>query len=115
MALGQDGQTWPLTFETPTLFFSDLPEQDSNYVIVPLVADLGGADLPRRFDVMLDPFFDEIPGRDALLLIANDYEGGVIENGHEILMAFTGDVRTQELDLGSTSWTKTFGASVKLG
>lgn len=115
VALGHDGQTWPLTFETPTLFFSDLPEQDSNYVIVPLVADLGGADLPRRFDVMLDPFFDEIPGRDALLLIANDYEGGVIENGHEILMAFTGDVRTQELDLGSTGWTKTFGASVKLG
>jgi len=113
--IGPEGTSWPITFEPAELFYSDLPEADDNYIIYRFTADVGGATVPRDLEVRFDPFFDEIEGRDALLLIGNDWAGGVIENGHEVSTTFDAGSRTQVIDLGDTGWYKTVTASAKLG
>ncbi|MGH1504717.1 MAG: HupE/UreJ family protein [Acidimicrobiales bacterium] len=111
-----DGATWPAEVAVGELFFSDLPETDDNYAIFPFeIVVPDGADVPRDFELTFDPFVDEIEGRDALLLIGNDWEGGVFDNGHEIFAAFDAGSRTQAVDLGDSGWWKTMQASVKLG
>ena len=111
--IGTDGRNWPLVFQGASPLESE--EAWAEYVVLPFVADLGGAAPPRTLEVRFDPFFDEIEGRDALLLVGNDWNGGVIENAEEVLVAFDPDSRTQTVDLGSGSWWKNFTASTELG
>lgn len=106
---------WPITFTGADLFFSDLPEADDNYILFPFSTDVGTGEVPRVLQIQFDPFFDEIDGRDALLLIGNDWQGGVIENGHDVLTTFEDNNRVQQIDLGNTSAFKNFLESGKLG
>jgi hypothetical protein len=111
--IGTQGEFWPLTFGTPELLEGD--QVWEKYVILPFEVDLGGPAPPRRYDVRFDPFFDEIDGRDALLLVGNDWDGGVIENGDDWLVGFDGNSRERSIDLGATSRWSTLWASTKLG
>ncbi|MDH3682242.1 MAG: HupE/UreJ family protein [Acidimicrobiia bacterium] len=117
--IGTGGVDWTITFDGVDLFYSDLPEIDDNYVLFPFTVDVEGASdgdtVPRRFDVRFDPFFDEIEGRDALLLIGNDWQGGVIDNGASVYSAYGANSRSQQVDLGETGWVKNVVASAKLG
>jgi hypothetical protein len=113
--VGSGGVEWPIRFSGSQLFFSDLPEADDNYFQFFFTADVGGGPVPRELEVTFDPFFDDIPGRDGLLLIGNDWKGGVIENGEEVLTAFDADSRTQMIDLGDASSWNTFESSIQLG
>ncbi len=111
----QDAARWELDFGDAELFYSDAPEVDDNYIIMAFDVVVDSGTVPRRFDVRFDMFFDEVEGRDALLLIGNDWQGGVIENGREDLATFDSDNRTQTIDLGDASAFKNFNSSVKLG
>lgn len=113
-SLGTGDQAWPITFDDISLFFSDETEENDNYIVIPFDVTVGG-DVPRQFDVNFDPFVDEIPGRDSLLLIANDWETGIVDNGWESLTTFGADSRSQEVDLGEPSWWKNFESSIELG
>ncbi len=113
--IGADGTEWDITFDGANLFFSNLPEADDNYILFPFTAAVDIAEIPRQLDVLFDPFFDEIEGRDALLLIGNDWQGGVIENGHDVLTRFDNGSRSQQIDLGNTSTLRNFVESGKLG
>ncbi len=113
--IGTDGGRWPVTYGTPTVFLSDLPEADDRYAVVDFDVDTGGGEVPRRFDVMFDPFLTADDAGDNLLLIANDWAGGVIENGERVLLAFTEPGTTRTVDLGDASWTNTFEESLRLG
>ncbi|MEM7275053.1 MAG: hypothetical protein AAF547_18365, partial [Actinomycetota bacterium] len=73
---------WALSFEEPELFFSDLPEDDDNYIVLPFTVDPSG-EVPRTFDVRFDPFLDINDASNHLLLISNDWEAGVIDNGFD--------------------------------
>ena len=115
VVIGDGAITWPIAFDEATLFYSDLAEQNDNYTVVEFEVDTGDIEIPRQLEITFDPFFDDIPGRDALLLIGNDWEAGVIENSHSVLVAFTADTRSHQIDLGDTSWYKTFSSSVELG
>ncbi len=109
-----DGR-WDIAFGEAELFFSDDPEIDDQYIVVPFDVDVTGGDVPRRFDVQLDLFFDEIDGRDHLLLIGNDWRAGVIDNGRDDLATFDNDTRSQAIDLGAPSAFRNFRSSVTLG
>ncbi len=113
--IGVGDEQWAMTFGAVELFYSDAPEVDDNYVILPFDVAVAGGSVPRQFDLRFDLFFDEIDGRDALLLIENDWQAGVIENGWESLTAFDDQSRTQTIDLGDTSVFKNFTSSVELG
>jgi hypothetical protein len=113
--LGAAGKKWPIRFTETRLFYSNLPEQDGNYAMFFFTADLGNETVPRSIDSRFDPFFEEIPGRDSLVLIANDWNGGVIDNTHGVFGRYDGGSRTLVLNLGDTGWFKNFKASAKLG
>ena len=114
MVFGADGQVWEASFDEPSVFFSEADEEDDNYLVAPFTVAVGDT-VPRSFDLRFDPFVDEVEGRSSLLLIANDYDGGVIENGWESLTAFDAGSREQVIDLGEPSWFKNLMASIKQG
>ncbi|MEL7158818.1 MAG: HupE/UreJ family protein, partial [Actinomycetota bacterium] len=113
--IGADGQDWSIDIAGAELFFSDLEEISDNYIVYPFTVDVPTSPVPRQFDVRFDPFIDEIEGRDALLLIGNDWQNGVIENGDDWIAAFDAGTRTQSVDLGSPNGLKNVLSSVKLG
>lgn len=71
--------------------------------------------IPEILTVTLDPFFDEIEDRDALLLIANDWERGIVENEADSLQRFTPGQRTSDVEFGESSQLKNLVASMELG
>jgi len=71
--------------------------------------------IPEQLDIRLDPFFDEIPDRDALLLVANDWNRGIVDNEGEHLLRFTPDSRSQTLALGESSSLTNFTTSIRSG
>ena len=113
--VGVQGNEWAVSYGQIELFFSDAPEIDDNYIVLPFEVAVSEATVPREFDVRFDLFFDEVADRDALLLIGNDWQAGVIENGGEDLATFDPGTRVQNIDLGDTSVFKNFTSSVKLG
>ena len=113
--VGANGQQWPLVFGDAELFFSDAAEDDDNYVVFPFTAEVSVNPVPRELEVRFDPFVDEISGRDGLLLIGNDWQNGVIDNGSDWLTGFDAETRTQTIDLGDPSWFRNLTSSVKLG
>ncbi|MGH1487906.1 MAG: HupE/UreJ family protein [Acidimicrobiales bacterium] len=115
LEIGPVGQKWPIDFGAVELFYSDAPEVDDNYIILPFDVVVGNDSVPRQFDLRFDFFFEAVDGRDALLLIGNDWQGGVIENGREDLATFDEQSPVQTIDLGDPSVFKNFTASGKLG
>lgn len=108
-------QEWPMDFADPALFYSDLPERDDNYILMPFTVGVTEDTVPREFSMTFDMFFDGPDDRDALLLIENDWKGGVIENGWESLTTFDPSSRTQTIDLGEPSVFGNLQSSAKLG
>ncbi|MDY7105863.1 MAG: HupE/UreJ family protein [Actinomycetota bacterium] len=113
LSIGAGGEDWPVEFDGVELLEAE--EEWTQYVVLPFEVDLDGGSTPRSLDVGFDPFFDEIDGRDALLLIANDWGAGVIDNTEEVLVAFDGDTRSRSVDLGDTSQWTNFTSSIELG
>ena len=110
-----DGTELTVTFEGRRLLSTDKFDQDNNYLWLPF--ELSGYDTPapREFVITFDPFFDEIDGRDGLIVIENDVEGGIYNNEADFLVAFDSGNRTQDVDLGDASSFKNLTASVSLG
>lgn len=115
--LGASGTWWPITFSGVTRLDAEQTSDPTfGYAQVAFEAEPPTSQIPRQLDVRLDPFFDDIDDdRDALLLIGNDWEAGVIDNPEEVLVRFAPDSREQTIDLGETSWWRNFTASVSLG
>ena len=115
VAVAPPGSSWEITFTDIELFESDDFEISIDYAVFSFDVDVAAGGVPRVFDVTFDPFLDEVDGRDHLLLIANDWDAGVFENGSEALLVFDAGKRTQSVDLGDTSQWKNFRGSVELG
>ncbi|KAG1648008.1 hypothetical protein GQR58_030163 [Nymphon striatum] len=73
---------------------------------------LAGHIRPRR---SFDPFFDEIGGRDGLLLLTGGYTAGEFDPDKELLVTFTAGSRDQVIDLGERGNWQSFTASITLG
>lgn len=110
-----DGTELTVAFEGRRLLSDEKFDQDNNYLWLPF--ELSGYDTPapREFVITFDPFFDEIDGRDGLIVIENDVEGGIYNNEADFLVAFDSNSRTQEVDLGDASAMKNLTASIGLG
>ena len=88
---------------------------DTGFAVLPIAVDPGTDATPRQFPVTFDPFFDEIEGRDALLIISNDWSGGVVDNEADWLLRFAAGSRTQTVDLDDAGWTKNLVANIDVG
>jgi len=106
--IGLDGEIFDRRFVAARLF-ADTTHVELEYAIET------GPEVPERFDVRLDPFFDEEQERDALLLVANDWDRGIVDNEAEHLLRFTPDSRSQEVSFGDASSWNNFTASVATG
>ncbi len=110
-----DGTELTIDFEGRSLLSTDKFDQDNNYLWLPFELSGYGTPAPRQFVITFDPFFDEIDGRDALIVIENDLEGGIYGNEADFLVAFDADNRTRDIDLGDASSLKNLTASIDLG
>lgn len=111
--LGADGSTWAIEYTDIELLAQGEPA-DGNYVLFFFEVD-APAEIPRQLDVTFDPFFDEIDDRGGLVLIANDWQGGIIDNYEEGLFTFSANDRSTVVDLGSSSQWSNFTASIGAG
>lgn len=114
LSIGSNGTRWDLDFTTLELLFPN-NTPDFNHVQIGFDVDVPGSDVPRELEVTFDPFFDEVEERVALLLIENDWAGGVFDNEAESLVAFDDSNRTRQVDLGDTSQWSNFTSSIGLG
>ncbi|MGH1491265.1 MAG: HupE/UreJ family protein [Acidimicrobiales bacterium] len=115
-SVGADGQVWNMTFEGVELLGDGTEDGDEpGYVIFPFEVDVPGAEVPRQLDVTFDPFFDEIDNRDAIVLIANDWQRGVFEEEANELLVTVPNNRSGTLDLGDPSQWLNFTGSIDLG
>lgn len=110
VSIGAAGAIWELQ---PTDI--ELLVVEGGYVVVRFLARVPGAEVPRTLDVGFDPFFDDVPNRNAMLLIGNDWQGGVINNGDRVFVAFDPGTRKRRIELGPPSQWRNFVASVWMG
>jgi hypothetical protein len=115
LSIGADGAEWPIRYDGILTLTDFVEEESASYAVLPFVVDLGGAAVPQVLEVRFDPFFDEVEGRSALLLIANDWQRGVFDNEAEALLTFDAGTREQSVDLGDSSQWTNFSESITLG
>ena len=116
--VGADGVGWALTFAGWDVLgeeVEDVEENGRGYVILPFTVDLPTAEVPQVMEVGLTVFLDEIPDRNNIALVSNDWQRGVVEEEANELVVFDSDNRSGVLDLGNPSQWKNFRASIDLG
>lgn len=115
LRIGIDGETWPITFDQVDLF-REAPGELAFAVVQYRVADDALPDAtPTEIDVTFDPFFDEIDGRDGLLLITGGYAAGEFAPDKELLVTYTAGERDQRVDLGARGLWGNLASSITLG
>jgi len=111
--VGGDGENWPITFGAVDLFREG--PGDLAFAVVQYDVDVPPSGVDAQIDIRFDPFFDEVPGRDGLLLIAGAFEGGEYVRDKEVLVTYTSDSRSQVVDLGARGQWQNFTSSITLG
>jgi len=112
LRFGTDDRDWPLTFGGVDLF-REAPGKLA-FAVVQYDVAVDQA-VSAELDVEFDPFFDEIGGRDGLLLITGGYTSGNFDADKELLVTFTSGSRDQLVDLGERGQWQNFTASITLG
>ncbi|MEM7095432.1 MAG: HupE/UreJ family protein [Actinomycetota bacterium] len=113
LSFGFGGAERPITFDRVDLF-RESPGKLA-FAVIQYAVDTSGVTVPAEIEVAFDPFFDEISGRDGLLLITGGYSAGVYERDKELLVTFTSSNRDQAVDLGERGQWENFTASITLG
>lgn len=114
--IGSGGVVWDLEFEGVELLFERGSGSNGlGYVILPFTVDLPPAEVPQVLEVTFTPFLEEIPDRNNITLVANDWKRGVFEEETNELLIHTAGSPSGEIDLGDSSQWKNFRASIDLG
>lgn len=113
-----DIEDYALTFGDLEFLFEEDQAQEINYVILPYTATVGG-EVPQQLDITFNPFVEEVPDRNVLVIIQNNWQAGLYDNGEgqqsEFVTVYNRDNQSQTVDLGTSSWWKNFSTSVSLG
>lgn len=116
-SLGAAGAVWQIDFDGVELLFED-QGSDSNglgYVVLPFTVELTEAAVPQVLEVTFTPFLEEIPDRNNITLVSNDWKRGVFEEETNELLIHTADSPSGTIDLGNASQWTNFRASIDLG
>jgi hypothetical protein len=115
-SIGADGATWALTFDDYELLNEGGVEANGlGYVILPFTVDLTVDSVPQILDVTFTPMLDEISNRNNIVLVANDWKRGVIEEETNELLIVNSSSPSGSIDLGDPSQWRNFTASIDLG
>ena len=77
--------------------------------------DLDVPEVPQLLEATFTPFLAEIPDRNNITLVSNDWRRGVFEEETNELLIHTADSPSGEIDLGDSSQWQNFRASIDLG
>ncbi len=113
-----DIQDYTLNFGELEFLFEEDQAQEINYVILPYTATVGG-EVPQQLDITFNPFVEEVPDRNVLVIVQNNWQAGLYDNGEgkqsEFVTIYNQENQSQTVDLGTSSWWKNFSTSVQLG
>ncbi|MDJ0954420.1 MAG: HupE/UreJ family protein [Acidimicrobiia bacterium] len=113
LAIAAEGREWDLSLGRIDLL--RLSPDAPAFAVVQYRAAVPADGVPQFLDITFDPFFDEIEGRDGLLLLIGGWEDGAYNPDREVLISYTAFDRTRTVDLGqSTEWGN-FRSGVTLG
>jgi len=112
LAIGADGVDWDVTWDRVDLFREGPGELA--FAVVQYTVDVVG-DVPSQLDIRFDPFYEEVEGRNGLLLLTGGFEAGQFDRDKEILVTYTLDDSDQEIDLGARGQWENFTSSITLG
>ena len=113
LAIGSEGLEWDIEFGRVDLF-REGPDALA-FAVIQYTVTVPAGEVTRVLDIRFDPFFDEIDGRDGLLLLTGGWDGGVYDRDRETLVTYTPDSRAQSIDLGGRGEWDNFGSGVTLG
>jgi hypothetical protein len=115
-SIGADGASWGLAFDDYELLDeAGVGANGLGYVILPFTVDLPVASVPRVLDVTFTPMLDEIDNRNNIVLVANDWQRGVIDEETNELLIVNSSSPSGSIDLGDPSQWRNFTASIDLG
>jgi len=113
LSIGADGNDWQIEFGAVD-FFREAPGKLA-FAVIQYDVELAGASVPPDLDIAFDPFFEEIDGRDGLLLMTGGFEGGEYSRDKEILVTYNSSSPDQVIDLGARGQWDNFTSSITLG
>ncbi len=115
-SIGADGVEWELRFEGFDLLDDRRVGPDGfGYVILPFEVVLPVAEVPQLLEVGFTPFLEEIPDRNNIALVANDWQRGVFEEEANELLIIDAGSPQGTIDLGNPSQWRNFTGSIDLG
>lgn len=115
-SVGSGGEWFPMVFDgTVELLNDGVTDDEPGYAIFPFVVEVPTEEVPRNLEVRFDPFFTELPNRDSIVLVANDWQRGIYEAEANELIIFNDPGEIGTLDLGDPSQWLNFTGSVGLG
>ena len=115
-SIGAAGASWGLAFDDYELLEEAGVEANGlGYVILPFTVDLPLESVPQVLDVTFTPTLDEIDNRNNIVLVANDWKRGVIDEETNELLIVNSSSPSGSIDLGDPSQWRNFTASIDLG
>ena len=111
LGMGDTDGEWAILFDGHSI----LELSVGSYVVLPFEVDRTFDPVPREFVVFYDALIHALPGRDALLLIATDWQSGTFNNEADQLLRYTPDNTTQLVQLDEGSFWQGFCGTVRLG
>ena len=109
-SVGADGVRWDMEFDGVELFAEGGP-----HAVFPFTVDLPGAEVPQLIEATFTPFLDEISDRNNIVLIANDWKRGVVEEeANELIITNLGSP-SGVINLGESNQWGNFTRSIELG
>ncbi|MBT8165975.1 MAG: hypothetical protein HKO63_04220 [Acidimicrobiia bacterium] len=113
LVIGSEGREWDLELGRVDLF-REGPGALA-FAVVQYRAIVPAGEVTRVLDITFDPFFDEIDGRDGLLLLTGGWEAGLYDRDKEVLVTYSQGNSTQSIDLGGRGEWDNFRSGVTLG
>ncbi len=114
--IGAEGIVWPVEFDGVELLTEEGSDPNGlGYVVLPFTVDLDVPEVPQLLEATFTPFLAEIPDRNNITLVSNDWRRGVFEEETNELLIHTADSPSGEIDLGDSSQWQNFRASIDLG
>ena len=115
-AIGVAGTSWALTFDGYELLEEGGVDADAlGYLILPFTVELTTASVPQVLDITFTPMLDEIDNRNNIVLVANDWTRGVIDEETNELLVVNASSPSGSIDLGDPDQWRNFTASIDLG
>ncbi len=113
LSISSEGREWDLEFGRVDLFREG--PGGLAFAVVQYSAVVPAGEVTRVLDITFDPFFEEIEGRDGLLLLSGGWENGLYDRDKESLVTYNLGNSTQSIDLGGRGEWANFRSGVTLG